>query len=265
VDADIESIAAVGEGNLFVMPSAEPPTKPTLLRRLPQDYRQAVGALSFPRPFAEGVGSDDTQPANPSAKSGSNLYSRHEGGLLSRALGAAVHALLEELARLRGATDWQVARVALEQRRPRIASQVCALGIASGQAAQIAADALQLALKASHDPIGQWILSPHADAASEVRWTGVVGGALTSVRVDRIFRAGLPPLSEGSVAWWVIDYKTAHADDLDSAAALARLRPLFAPQLEAYAAVLRNLHGEDAVLRAGLYYPRMSLLDWWEV
>ena len=265
VDADIESIAAVGEGNLFVMPSAEPPTKPTLLRRLPQDYRQAVGALSFPRPFAEGVGSDDTQPANPSAKSGSNLYSRHEGGLLSRALGAAVHALLEELARLRGATDWQVARVALEQRRPRIASQVCALGIAPGQAAQIAADALQLALKASHDPIGQWILSPHADAASEVRWTGVVGGALTSVRVDRIFRAGLPPLSEGSVAWWVIDYKTAHADDLDSAAALARLRPLFAPQLEAYAAVLRNLHGEDAVLRAGLYYPRMSLLDWWEV
>jgi len=44
-----------------------------------------------------------------------------------------------------------------------------------------------------------------------------------------------------------------------------RLRSLFAPQLEAYAQVLRNLHGQDAVLRAALYYPRMMLLDWWEV
>jgi hypothetical protein len=52
---------------------------------------------------------------------------------------------------------------------------------------------------------------------------------------------------------------------MDPAAALARLRPLFAPQLEAYARVLRNLHGEDAIIRAGLYYPRRSLLDWWEI
>ena len=39
----------------------------------------------------------------------------------------------------------------------------------------------------------------------------------------------------------------------------------FAPQLEAYAAILRNLHGKSALFRAALYYPRMSLLDWWEV
>jgi len=29
--------------------------------------------------------------------------------------------------------------------------------------------------------------------------------------------------------------------------------------------VLRSLHGVDAVIRAGLYYPRMLALDWWEV
>ena len=61
------------------------------------------------------------------------------------------------------------------------------------------------------------------------------------------------------------DYKTAHADAPDSASALPALRTLFAPQLEAYAKILRNLHGEDAVLRAGLYYPRMLALDWWEM
>jgi hypothetical protein len=83
--------------------------------------------------------------------------------------------------------------------------------------------------------------------------------------VDRVFRAGLNPRSEGLQAWWIVDYKTAHADTLDPAAALPELRNLFAPQLEAYATVLRNLHGQDAVIRAALYYPRMLLLDWWEL
>ena len=67
------------------------------------------------------------------------------------------------------------------------------------------------------------------------------------------------------MAWWIVDYKTAHADSADPALTLPALRPLFAPQIEAYARVLRNLHGADAVVRAGLYYPRMLLLDWWEL
>jgi hypothetical protein len=43
------------------------------------------------------------------------------------------------------------------------------------------------------------------------------------------------------------------------------LRRIFAPQIEAYAKVLRNLHGADEPICGGLYYPRMSLLDWWEL
>ena len=46
---------------------------------------------------------------------------------------------------------------------------------------------------------------------------------------------------------------------------MPKLHSLFAPQIEAYAQVLRNLRGQDAVIRAGLYYPRMVLLDWWEL
>jgi ATP-dependent exoDNAse (exonuclease V) beta subunit len=195
----------------------------------------------------------------------SRLYARHEGGLLSRALGAAVHALLEELARLRATIDWDAARAALQRFEPRIAAQVRASGVDQAKAAAIAANALQLALSASRDPIGQWILSPHSDAASEVSWAGVVAGTLSTVRVDRVFRAGLDPQSEGWQAWWIIDYKTAHADNLDPAAALPELRKLFAPQLEAYAQVLRNLHGADTILRAGLYYPRMLMLDSWQI
>jgi ATP-dependent exoDNAse (exonuclease V) beta subunit len=260
-EEEIESIAASGESNLAVMPS------PTLLRRLPPDYRTLFSQV----PKCEGPGAPAasraaTEPADLGMGTGpAQLYPRHEGGLLSRALGTAVHTLLEELARLRNRLNWQAARSALQQFEPRIAAQVRATGVEQPQAAQIASEALQLALKASHDPIGSWILSPHATAASEAAWAGVVAGDLRSVRVDRVFRAGPTPGAEGNDCWWIIDYKTTHAGNLDPEQALPRLRQLFAPQLEAYAGILRNLHGVDAPLFAGLFYPRFSLLDWWKL
>jgi ATP-dependent helicase/nuclease subunit A len=255
-ESEIESLAASAESNLFAMPAAAPPpAKPTLLRRLPSDYTPEQSPFLTASPAEPGVSGID----------GSRFYTRHEGGLISRAFGIAVHAFFEKIACLRASDDWQIGLAALQQFQPRIASQIRAAGIAPTQAAQIAAKALQLALNATLDPICQWILSPHPEAANEVRWTGVVGGGLSTVRVDRVFRAGLMPQSQGQDAWWIVDYKTAHADNLDSTIALAQLRPLFAPQLEAYGCVLRNLHGPDALIRAGLYYPRMLKLDWWEL
>jgi ATP-dependent helicase/nuclease subunit A len=256
----IESIAAAGDGDIFAMPT---PVRPTLLRRLPANYQPS--SASFAHLFAETVGDREGQVALSLSEAGaSSLYSRHEGGLLSRALGNAVHAFLEELSRLRAELDWEAARATLRKLEPRIAAGIRASGVDRRKSSSIAAEALQLALNASHSPQGQWILSPHADAASEVRWAGIVSGGLRTVRVDRVFRAGLEPASEGEQVWWIIDYKTAHADD-DAAAAVPALRKLFAPQVEAYGQILRNLHGPNATLRAGLYYPRMLVLDWWEI
>jgi hypothetical protein len=251
-EAEIESMAASGEGNLLVMPS---PAKSTLLRRLPPEYRPEQS-----KEFASAAA--ETSVAG---MSGSRLYARHEGGMISRALGAAVHALLEELSRLRANSDWEAARAALPQFEPRVAAQVRAVGIETSKAGGIAAQALQIALDASRDSVGQWILSPHAEAASEASWAGVAGGRVRTVRVDRVFQAGPTPGSEGDDCWWIVDYKTAHADNGDPAAELPRLRPLFAPQIAAYAQVLRNLRGNGTPIRAGLYYPRMVLLDWWEL
>jgi ATP-dependent exoDNAse (exonuclease V) beta subunit len=254
---EIESLAASGENNLAVMPS---PIRPTLLRRLPADYPVLLSQVSESKPGAPadstGLGMG-TSPAQ--------LYTRHEGGMLSRALGIAVHTLLEELALLRTRLDWEAARSALRASEPRIAAQVRAVGVNQHKASQIAAEAREMALKASHDPVGSWILSPHAGAASEASWAGVVAGDLRSVRVDRVFQAGPTPGSDEGDCWWIIDFKTTHAGNLDPAQALPSLREFFAPQLEAYAGILRNLHGGDAHLFAGLYYPRMALLDWWEI
>jgi ATP-dependent exoDNAse (exonuclease V) beta subunit len=253
----VELIAASGQSNLLVMPA---PVKATLLRCLPLDYAP-VGSVLVSENWDDALGA----PEIASGTRENSLYARHQGGLLSRVLGTAVHTLLEELARLRATHDWDAARAALQMFEPRIAAQIRAAGVDPTQSASIAAKAMSQALNASRDPNGQWILSPHPQAQSEARWAGVVAGALRTVQVDRVFRAGPNPLSEGEQAWWIVDYKTAHADHIDPAAALPELRKLFAPQLMAYAHILRNLHGQDAVLRAGLYYPRMLQFDTWEL
>jgi ATP-dependent exoDNAse (exonuclease V) beta subunit len=251
-------LAASGADNLLTMPSA---AKPSLLRRLPADYRPPMPrAPSFFRRDGERVGNLISEPGE-----AARLFTRHEGGPLSRALGNAIHSLLEELARLRGGLDWEPARAALQRFEPRIAAQIRSAGIDQAQANQLSAQAMREALKASHHPAGQWILSPHAGAASEIRWAGVVDGAVRTVQVDRVFRSGLEPRSEGDDCWWVVDYKTAREDEADPGQLLPRLRELFAPQVEAYGAVLRNLHGRDVMIHAGLYYPRMLLFDWWEL
>ena len=267
-DAGVEigELAASAEGDLFVIPSVgRPTTKPTTLRRLPMDYGRMPDLTSARTPLWQGSDSSRVQqvPSLPQTKT-AEFFVRHEGGMLSRALGTAVHAFLDKLARLRETHEWPAALEMLRQYKPGITAGIRETGIAPRQAEETAAKAFQLAVNASRDPAGQWILSPHPKAANEDRWSGVFAGSMRTVQADRVFRAGLTPLSEGDEAWWIVDYKT-HAGDSNSdpANTAVQLRNLFAPQLEAYAFALRKLHGEEALVCAGLYYPRMLLLDWW--
>ena len=248
----LDALAASGDAdNLVVMP---PPARPARLRRLPPDYCVTQKA-------------NVEMPANEivSGKAAAQLYSRHEGGMTSRALGSAVHSLLERLAGLRVSLDWEAARAALQSFEPRVAAEARGLGLGPDEAGRIAARAMRHALDASNEPHGEWILSPHAAAASETQWTGVVNSQLRTVRVDRVFQAGAAPGSDGDTHWWIVDYKTAHPEGLTPEAALPELRLLFAAQLEAYAEVLRMLHGDGRPIRAAIYYPLMKALDWWGV
>ena len=227
-----------------------------IVRRLPADFPVAA--------FREDRGPGDS----PLLGTG-RLFERHEGGLLSRALGQAAHTLLQQLAQIRATRSGEEALDMLGRILPRVTAEIRAAGVDSQQAARIAEQAFKLARRAAADPIGAWILAPHPEAASEVRWTGVIEGNLRTVQVDRVFRAGVAPRAEASgeetSAWWIVDYKTAHEDGLDPASALSAMRRVFAPQVEAYGKVLRNLHGAEARIRAGLYYPRMALFDSWDL
>jgi ATP-dependent exoDNAse (exonuclease V) beta subunit len=268
VPATLDSIAASGTdapsatGNLFEFQPI--PVRPTLLRRLPSDFAPS----STPLPVSA---SDE-----PLVGAG-RLYERHEGGLLSRALGKAVHALLQDLAGRLITEPREVALAALAREQPRISALIRAVGIDSAQSNRMAAQAIEIVRQATADSLAQWILAPHHDAANEVRWTGVVAGSLRTVQVDRVFRAApIPELATTSThdgplrkdtrpedTWWIIDYKTTHGAGPGTAALLPELRRQFAPQIEAYATVLRNLRGVDIQICGGLYYPRMALFDWW--
>jgi ATP-dependent helicase/nuclease subunit A len=189
------------------------------------------------------------------------LYERHEGGLESRALGSAVHQLLQHAAALRSARSWDEVRAALEELEPRVTAEIRAAGIERNEAAKIARQAIEVAIEATKDEAGRWILETREQAESEVRWAGIAEGAVKTVQADRVFLAGEEPLSERGDVWWIVDYKTALEDGI----ALTDLRRLFAPQLETYARVLRNLRSADVRICAGLYYPRMRKLDWWAI
>jgi len=252
-EAEVASIAASGEHLLHVVSATSESSRGVArLRRLPIDYG---GARKDDDGFSAEVGIRGT----------GSLYQRHEGGLISRVLGIAVHTLLQEAARLRQSEEWGPVRAMLLHSLPRVAARIRSVGVERTQAARIAEQALRIALTVTSDTAGEWILSPHAEAENEVRWAGVDSGSVRSVQVDRVFRGGLEPLSEGDDAWWIVDYKTAHEEGVDPDEALPRMREIFAPQIEAYAKVLRNLRGADATVRAGLYYPQMLRLDWWEI
>ena len=246
----IKSFAAGAfEDNLLIMPS---PAKPTFVRRLPPEF-ESPSAIDSRLSSASVIGLGEPE-----------TYRRHEGGLLSRALGNSVHKLLEQLARLRSTLDWNASRSALENSRPQILAAVRSSGISTTQAESIVSRAYEIAIHVSHDLTGQWILSPHTDEASESGWAGVLSGNLHQVRVDRLFRAGLEPLAPGDDVLWIIDYKTAHTE-IDNPSGLRALHAAFAPQLEMYAALLRSLYPAGTPIRAGLLYPRISAFDWWEI
>lgn len=250
----LPSIAAAATNKAIVIPQrlGEQPSKSALLRRLPENFARR-DSLPWPASKDDGIAAGTTV-----------LYDRHEGGVRSRALGIAVHAFFEELARL-GSNGRDAARAALASIRPRIAARVRSLGVPPAEAEQIAAKALEVTLRASHDPVAVWILSPHREAESEIRWAGEIKDTLRTVQADRVFRAGAAPGSTADDVWWIVDYKTAHTDAPDPDAIVQQLRPVFAPQLELYAQVLRNVHGTDLPVHAGLYYPRMLRFDWWKL
>ena len=110
------------------------------------------------------------------------------------------------------------------------------------------------------DQAGLWLLSPHANDATEQATITWADDAPRMIRVDRMFLAGAKPHASGEEYLWIVDYKTTTHGGNDLDAFLEEQRQRYASQLEAYA---KELSGGKPV-RMALYFPALPRLIWWE-
>jgi ATP-dependent helicase/nuclease subunit A len=229
--------------------------KPPMLHRLPLDFDPArrfatARAIQHPEP-----GPDLTHAP----------FARPEGSFAARSYGNAVHAFLELAAQRLAAGSSAAALLAeIPQWLPRVEALLRTDGLAPAVAERLAQSVVASLLSGLADPHGQWILAPHPGASSEFALTGWTDRR-TSVRLDRIFRAGPIPLAPGEDHQWIVDFKTtSHGrEGLDEF--MQGERAKYQPQLEAYARSMARLTGRasDDTIRIALYYPHLARLEWW--
>ena len=186
-------------------------------------------------------------------------FERPEGSFEARAFGNAVHAFLEALAKplsqgvaadtlLRELANWT----------PRI-SAVLRGDCLPPTSVQRLVPRIRTALENTlRDAEGLWVLRAHDDAASEYALTSWAERR-SSVRLDRVFRAGATPLVAGSACLWIVDYKTTTHGGEGVDGFLEKERAKYAAQMETYARIMKG----SVQVRVGLYYPMLPKLIWW--
>jgi ATP-dependent helicase/nuclease subunit A len=233
--------------------AADEAVRPAMLQRLPlgfkPDFQSSVTRrLSY--------GEDTIAP-------GSAHFERPEGSFEARTFGNAVHAFLEALSK-RLTEGVKVEGVSLEIAgwTPRIGAVLRDTGLRPAAVERLVPRVKTALLNMVEDDEGRWILSQHEQASNEfalTAWTEM----RSSVRLDRVFRAGVAPMEPGNGYLWIIDYKTAAYGHERLDEFLAEERAKYQNQMEAYAQMMSS-YAESARLRLGLYYPMLPKLVWWE-
>jgi ATP-dependent helicase/nuclease subunit A len=258
------SLSPAKTANIFTMPSleddflgdiaadAEQNPKPPTLRRLPLSFNPATRfQIQKKLPYAE---IDDTPAAM--------HFARPEGSFEARALGNVVHSFMEVLSK-RLADGVQADALAQEIANwgPRIAAVFRGNGLSQASIEKLTPQAKTALSNVLQDTEGRWVLGAHRDASSEyalVAWQE----RRSSVRVDRVFRAGEQALTAGDDYLWIVDYKTASHGREGIEEFLAAERLKYEPQMRAYAQMLQRVSSTEK-LRVGLYYPMLPKFIWW--
>jgi ATP-dependent exoDNAse (exonuclease V) beta subunit len=244
----IDAIAADAASNLLTMPL---PTSPLITKR-----------LRFSDLPASNI-SSDTEPQPTAELAQTPAFERRAGGLESRLIGISVHRLIELCTRALTHSSIDDARKVLSDSRQREELWFTAQGLDLQEASTQAMRAVRAVATMLDSEDGRWILSPHQQAQSEVRWTRPHRGTIRTFQPDRIFLAGNAPGTEGEDCWWIIDYKTSHPEGKDGPsqdAFLAEEAEEHSEQLKIYAETLEMLEGSARPIRTALYFPLIAKL-----
>jgi ATP-dependent helicase/nuclease subunit A len=244
----LPSAAAEGGGVLDLAAAAEE-TPVATLQRLPLGFRpMARFEVARRLPY----GDAGTGP-------GGVHFERPEGSFEARAFGNAVHGFLEMLTR---PLSEGVAKETLLSEvvgwGPRVAAVLRGDGLPPASVQKLTPRVLTAVENTLRDAEGLWVLRAREDAASEYALTSWVE-TRSSVRLDRVFRAGPTPLADGSECLWIVDYKTTAHGSVGVEEFLVRERAKYSAQMGAYARIMKAA-GE---VRVGLYYPMLPKLVWW--
>lgn len=191
-------------------------------------------------------------------------FERPEGSFAVRAFGNVVHRYLQVMAaRLEAGINCDNLLAELPGWESRLTASLRGEGLTPALATREAARAGRALSLALGDPVGRWILSPHASAASE-RAITMASPDIRSLRVDRTFVAGDVPMSAGEKSCiWIVDFKTSEQGSRSDATFEAAEMEKYRAQLEAYAALRRALPDGDLPIQLGLFYPLVPRLIYW--
>jgi ATP-dependent helicase/nuclease subunit A len=229
--------------------------RPPVLKRLPLSFDARARMAAAAR-----------LPYGAAARFGvSATFERPEGSFAARAFGNAMHAFLDVLTQ-RMAEGAEVDALLREVRGwgGRIQAMLRGDGLPKAMVDRLGQQALAGLTNTLTDPEGAWVLGARDEGVSEFALTAW-GERRSSVRLDRMFRAGVEPMMSGTDYLWIVDYKTTRHGSAGIEAFLAGEREKYGPQLAAYARMMRGETvgaGEDEV-RVALYYPMLPRLVWW--
>ena len=167
-------------------------------------------------------------------------------GETARHVGTVVHAALQEYAQRPELPE----RAAIGAARAHFLRQLARHGVPERELEGATARVVEALVRSCEDERGRWILSSaHREAASELALTGIAGGRLQNVIIDRSF------IDERGTRW-VIDYKTSSHAGGDTEAFLHAELERYRAQLSSHSQLARALGTEP--VRAALYLPLLG-------
>lgn len=228
--------------------------RPAMLQQLPATFDPLKRFTDKPRLL---YGDDDAAPAV-------THIDRPEGSFEARAFGNAVHAFVEVLTRrfARGRTADELL-YEVTTWSPRIAASLRGDGLSPLAVGRLVVRVQSGLANMLRDAEGLWLLGAREQGTNEFAMTSW-GDTLNSVRMDRVFFGGETPGGPGNDFLWIIDYKTATHGREGIDEFIVAERAKYAPQLQAYAEMMKS-RVEVGRIRVALYYVMVPRLIWWAV
>ncbi len=233
-------------------------------RRLPDDWAPA----SLP-PDVGHV--PNVEKAEALADDATLTILRPEGSWKSRLFGTVIHALMQPLASiLRETNDEDTLQYAVERLRPVALARMAQGGYAPQDAQAAAERILRVLMDVARDPMARWLLAKHVPVDPllpefEIPLTALVGTTIRSVRLDRMFVAGVKPGDLGSECLWIVDFKTSTHGEKNLEQFLAEQKIQYTGQMQVYAEVVRAAFPDPMPIHAGLYFPLLQKFVWWNM